>query len=81
MVEEYHPDVVLMDINMPTLNGIDATRIITSRFPDTKVVVLTMHTDESFSVSAYQAGACSFVAKGCGKDEILDAIMTCFLRP
>ena len=66
-VETHRPGIVLMDINMPVLNGFDATRIITTEFPDTKVIVLTMHTDEAFSDRAHKAGACHFLAKDCGK--------------
>ena len=65
---------------MPILDGIEATRIITSKFPDTKVIVLTMHTDETFSDRAYQAGACQFLAKDCGKKKLLSAIKDCSLR-
>ena len=73
MVEKHRPDVVLMDISMSVLNGIDATRIINSKFPNTKVIVLNMHTDQGYSDCAYAAGASCFLAKGCNKDEILDA--------
>jgi DNA-binding NarL/FixJ family response regulator len=79
MVEKHRPDVVLMDISMSVLNGIDATRIINSKFPNTKVIVLNMHTDQAYSDCAYAAGASCFLAKGCDKDEILDAIMECSL--
>jgi len=73
MVEKHRPDVVLMDISMSVLNGIDATHIINSKFPNTKVIVLNMHTDQGYSDCAYAAGASCFLAKGCNKDEILDA--------
>ena len=73
MVEKHRPDVVLMDISMSVLNGIDATRIINSKFPNTKVIVLNMHTDQGYSDCAYAAGASCFLAKGCNKDEILNA--------
>jgi DNA-binding NarL/FixJ family response regulator len=79
-VEKHRPGVVLMDISMPHLNGIDATRIITSKFPDTKVIVLTMYKDESFSDRAYQAGACQFLPKDCGKKKLISAIEDCSSR-
>ena len=77
-VKTHRPDVVLMDITMPILNGIEATQIIRSKFPGTRVLVLTMHTDESFSERAYQVGACGFLSKGCSKIELFRAIKDCF---
>jgi len=76
-VEKHRPGVVLMDISMPHLNGIDATRIITSKFPDAKVIVLTMHNDPSYSDCAYKVGACLFLAKDCGKEKLFSAIKHC----
>jgi two-component system nitrate/nitrite response regulator NarL len=78
-VEKHRPDVVLMDISMPVLNGFDATRIITTNFPHTKVIVLTMNTDEIFSDRAYRAGACRFLAKDCDKEKLFSAIKHCSL--
>jgi DNA-binding NarL/FixJ family response regulator len=78
-VEKHRPCVVLMDISMPVLNGLDATRIITTRFPGTKVIVLTMHTDEAFSDQAHKAGAWHFLAKDCGKEKLFSAIKHCCL--
>ncbi len=66
-----------MDINMPVLDGLDATRIIATKFPDTKIIVFTMHTDETFSDRAYKAGACHFLAKDCGKENLFNAIEHC----
>jgi DNA-binding NarL/FixJ family response regulator len=77
MVEFLHPDVVLMDISMPVLDGIEATRIISSRFPDTKIIILTMHSDQTYADTALQAGACRFLTKDCGKEKLLDAIREC----
>jgi DNA-binding NarL/FixJ family response regulator len=81
MVEVFKPDVVLMDVSMPVLNGIEATRSITSNFPDTKVIVLTMHTDQTYSDTALQAGACQFLTKDCGKDKLIIAIKECSPAP
>jgi DNA-binding NarL/FixJ family response regulator len=76
-VEEHRPDVVLMDISMPVLDGIEATRIIKSQFPDTRVLILTMNTDKSFSDRACQAGASGFLGKDCAKERLLGAIRHC----
>jgi DNA-binding NarL/FixJ family response regulator len=76
-VEKHSPDVVLMDISMPVMNGIDATRIITSQFSETKVIVLTMNNDPVYADSARKAGACLFLSKDCGKDKLFGAIKHC----
>ena len=78
-VKNHRPEVVLMDINMPAPDGLDATRIIATKFPDTKIIVFTMHTDEIFSDRAYKAGACHFLAKDCGKEKLFSAIEHCSL--
>jgi DNA-binding NarL/FixJ family response regulator len=78
MVEEHRPDVVLMDIIMPVLDGIDATRIITSKFPGIRVIVLTIHSADNFAAKAFKAGASHFLTKGCSTEEILDAITNGF---
>ena len=74
MVEEHRPDVVLMDITMPVMNGIDATRIITTKFPDTRVIVLSMNRDKAYLDTAYQAGAFRCLPKCCSPDELFKAI-------
>ena len=75
MVEEHRPDVVLMDITMPVLDGIEATRIITSKFPGIRVIVLTAQSVGSSTADmALKAGACHLLTKGCSVEEILDAI-------
>ena len=79
MVEKHRPEIVLMDISMPVLDGIEATRIIRSKFPGTRVLMLTMHTVEIFSDRAYQAGACGLLAKDCNKNQLFRAIKDCFL--
>jgi DNA-binding NarL/FixJ family response regulator len=81
MVEAFQPDVVLVDISMPVVNGIQATRSITSNFPDTKVIVLGMPTDQTSSDTALQAGACQFLTKDCGREKLLNAIKECSSAP
>jgi two-component system, NarL family, nitrate/nitrite response regulator NarL len=80
-VEKHRPDVVLMDITLPVLDGFKAIRIIRSKFPDTRIIVLTMHTDESFSDTALHAGACRFLTKDCGKEKLIKAIEECSPGP
>jgi DNA-binding NarL/FixJ family response regulator len=82
LVELMQPDVVVMDISMPDMDGIEATRTITSRFPETKVVVLTMQNDDSVSSeAALQAGACRFLTKDCGRESLINAITECAPGP
>jgi two-component system nitrate/nitrite response regulator NarL len=81
MVEFARPDVVLMDINMPVLDGIEATRIIRSNFSDTNVIILTMYAHRIYSDNALQAGACQVLTKDCSKEILLDAIKECSPGP
>ncbi len=74
MVEKEPFDVVLMDINMPELNGIDATEIIKKRHPATRVLALTMHAEEGFIVNMIKAGADGYILKESGRDELVNAI-------
>jgi DNA-binding NarL/FixJ family response regulator len=62
-VEKLRPDVVLVDLKMPNLNGIAAAAEIKKRFQNTHTVVLTMHADRSYIESAFQAGVCGYVLK------------------
>ncbi len=71
---ELGPDVVLMDISMPGLNGIEATRQIQQRYPDVKVVVLSMHANEEYVFQVLQAGASGYVLKQSDSMEVLTAI-------
>jgi DNA-binding NarL/FixJ family response regulator len=68
------PDVVLMDITMPELDGVEATRQINARQPEVKIVVLTMHADHDVLTEAIRAGANGYLVKDCSIDEIAQAI-------
>ena len=74
-IEKHKPDAVLMDVSMPVLNGIDATFIIKKKFPDVRVVVLSMHDADSIFEAACRAGACRCLNKDCSPDELIKAIM------
>jgi DNA-binding NarL/FixJ family response regulator len=74
VVAETAPDVVVMDIQMPQLDGIEATRLITGRHPDTRVVMLTMNEDDETVLSAMRAGASGYLLKGSGAEEVQNAI-------
>jgi DNA-binding NarL/FixJ family response regulator len=73
LVEEYHPDVVLMDAKMPVLDGVEATRLIKERWHKVRVVVLTIHA--SYRDDALAAGADAFLIKGCAAADLLRAIL------
>ena len=73
-VAELMPDVVLMDIQMPGVNGIDATRRIVERQPDVGVIVVTMLEDDDSVFAAMRAGARGYILKGAGQEEMLRAI-------
>ena len=73
-VEKLKPDVVLMDIRLPGEGGIEATRQVTSRFPESKVVMLTSFADDDLVIRAISAGAVGYVLKQVGNEELLRAI-------
>ena len=74
MVEKLSPDVVIMDISMPDLNGIDATRMIINEAPDVKVIALSMHHDKQFVSEIFKAGASGYLIKDSAFDELEHAI-------
>src|SRR4051812_7508256 len=76
MARESGPDVVIMDVAMPNLNGIEATRRILSDAPGTKVVALSVHTDRRYTAEMLRAGASGYVAKDGAFEELEQAVRT-----
>lgn len=85
-VQELHPDIVLMDIGMPVMNGMEATKQIKKRDVNVKVLVLTMHDNEEYLFQVLQAGAAGYVLKKAADSDLVNAIHVvsrgdCFLYP
>ena len=76
LVRELLPDVVVMDISMPDLNGIEATREIRRESPDVKVIALSMHSAKRYVTEMFKAGAVGYLLKDCDFDELARAIRT-----
>lgn len=74
LAKELRPDLVIMDIAMPVLNGIEACRQILAEAPHTKVIALSMHSDRRFVTGMLQAGASGYLLKDCAYDELMNAI-------
>jgi two-component system response regulator DegU len=74
LVKKTEPDVVIMDISMPDMNGIEATDIISKKFPHSKVIVLSMHDDETYILKSVEAGAYGYLLKDVDKNEFVRAI-------
>ncbi|MCL6621244.1 MAG: response regulator transcription factor [Syntrophobacterales bacterium] len=74
LVKELRPDVVIMDVNMPDLNGIEATRQVLAAFPETKIIALSMHADRRFVVNMLKAGSSGYLLKDCAFEELAAAI-------
>lgn len=76
LTRELSPDVVVMDIGMPDLNGIEATRRITKDYPKVKVIGLSMHSSYKYIREMFRAGASGYLLKDCPFEELVEAIKT-----
>jgi DNA-binding NarL/FixJ family response regulator len=73
-IEELNPDIVIMDINMPNMSGIEGTRLIKSKFPHVQIVIQTVYNDVESIFEAISAGASGYLLKGASSDELIQAI-------
>src|SRR6476469_6978061 len=74
MVERFKPDVVVMDLSMPEMDGTAATKEIVAKGLDTRVLILTMHTEEDYLVPLIEAGAAGYLVKSAADRELVDAV-------
>ncbi|MFE8701686.1 response regulator [Cytobacillus sp. FJAT-54145] len=74
LVEEHQPDVIIMDINMPKINGVEATRQLVDKYPDTRVIILSIHDDENYVTHALKSGAMGYLLKEMDADALIDAV-------
>src|SRR5205823_9874934 len=74
LAEEHKPDVVVLDVAMPTLNGIEAARQISARLPQAAIVFLSMHSDESYVLKALKAGARAYLLKDSAEADLMAAV-------
>ena len=74
LADEHSPDIVVMDISMPNMNGIEATRRIVASKPETGIVILSMHQDESYVLRSLKAGARGYLLKDSVRGDVIDAV-------
>jgi len=74
LAEQLRPDILIMDITMDDLNGMDATRAIVAKELGTKIIALSMHADKRFVAGMFEAGAMGYLLKDCAYDELLQAV-------
>jgi two-component system response regulator NreC len=74
LAEKMKPDVLVMDIGMPNLNGIEASRQVSTRFPEIAIVILSMHSDEGYILRALRAGARSYLLKDSAEADLVRAV-------
>ena len=72
------PDVILMDIRMPVMDGVEATRLIKEKYPDIKVIILTTFNEDEYIFKGLKYGADGYILKDSGSDDIINAIKTAY---
>ncbi|MCX6256694.1 MAG: response regulator transcription factor [Bacteroidia bacterium] len=72
--KEFKPDVVIMDIGMPVLNGVEATKLLLKELPDIKIIALSMHSDRQYIKGMLEAGASGYLFKNCTYNQLIEAV-------
>jgi DNA-binding NarL/FixJ family response regulator len=78
LIEEHQPEIAVLDIRMPEMTGVEATRRIKSRFPEVRVLILTAYDDDPYVFALLQAGADGYVLKTASADELVRAVRTVY---
>jgi DNA-binding NarL/FixJ family response regulator len=81
LARQCHPEVVIMDIDMPIMNGIEATSILAKEMPQVKIVALSMHIEKDAALRICDAGATAYLTKGCPTEELVTTIRACQTKP
>ena len=76
LIQKLAPQIVIMDICLPDINGVEATRQLVSQFPHIQVIALSMHSDSLFVLNMLNAGASGYLLKDCALEELIKAIRT-----
>lgn len=74
VAQRFHPDVIIMDLSMPVMDGVKATREIVEKLPDSRVLILTMHPEDEHLVQLLEVGAAGYLLKSSADRELLDAV-------
>lgn len=74
LVDTYHPDIVLMDINMEHMDGVEATRQVVEKYPQLKIIILSIHDDENYVTHALKSGAQGYLLKDMDSESLVSAI-------
>ncbi|GGA85594.1 response regulator transcription factor [Ornithinibacillus halotolerans] len=77
ILEKYSIDLIMMDVRMPVMNGIEATRIIKKQWPEVKIIILTTFNDDEYAVEALKEGANGFLLKTADSSKLIDAVYSC----
>jgi two-component system, NarL family, nitrate/nitrite response regulator NarL len=78
LLEREETDIILMDVNMPVMDGIETTKEVRRKYPEVKIIMLTMHNNQEFIYGLIKAGASGYILKNTGKQELMTAIRTVY---
>jgi len=78
MTSKLNPDVIIMDIGLPEINGIEATKILKKKYPDIKIIALSMHSDKHYIKGMLEAGASGYLLKNSTHNQVMDAVKSVY---